>query len=169
MQLREDLIIENRSRDSVLLLVVLKKKKSNLICFEIDRDLIPTLKSLEDSKTKIINEQILKVDFKNIISQYTFNKLYIVGNLPYYITIPQLLNIYSMYIPVNEMVFTVQNEVADRFTSLPGNKEYGSITLFLKYYYNIEKLFVVSKTSFSPSPKVESAIIRLRKEKICQL
>ncbi len=158
----EDLIIEIGPGMGALTRV-LKEKKSNLICFEIDRDLIPTLKSLEDSKTKIINEDILKVDFKNIISQYSFNKLYIVGNLPYYITTPIIKHIIDSNVSVNEMVFMVQNEVADRFTSLPGNKEYGSITLFLKYYFNIEKLFVVSKTSFFPSPKVESAIIRLKK------
>lgn len=158
----EDLIIEIGPGMGALT-KILKKKGSNLICFEIDNDLIPILKSLEDNKTKIINEDILKVDFKNIISQYTYNKLYIVGNLPYYITTPIIKHIIDSNIPVDEMIFMVQNEVADRFTSLPGNKEYGSITLYLHYYYNLEKLFVVHKTSFSPAPKVESAIIRLKK------
>lgn len=158
----EDLIIEIGPGMGALT-KILKKKGSNLICFEIDNDLIPILKSLEDNKTKIINEDILKVDFKNIISQYTYNKLYIVGNLPYYITTPIIKHIIDSNIPVDEMIFMVQNEVADRFTSLPGKKEYGSITLYLHYYYNLEKLFVVDKTSFSPAPKVESAIIRLKK------
>ena len=158
----EDLIIEIGPGMGALT-KILKKKNSNLVCFEIDNDLIPILKSLEDNKTKIINEDILKVDFKKIIKGYTYNKLYIVGNLPYYITTPIIKHIIESNIPVDEMIFMVQNEVADRFTSLPGNKEYGSITLYLKYYYNLEKLFVVHKTSFSPAPKVESAIIRLKK------
>jgi 16S rRNA (adenine1518-N6/adenine1519-N6)-dimethyltransferase len=54
----------------------------------------------------------------------------------------------------------VQEEVADRFTSLPNNKNYGSITLYLNYYYNVSKLFKVSKKCFNPEPKVESAIIK---------
>ena len=61
------------------------------------------------------------------------------------------------------MIFMVQEEVADRFTSLPKHKEYGSMTLFLKYYYDVKKLFTVSKNSFNPRPKVESAIISLEK------
>ena len=61
------------------------------------------------------------------------------------------------------MIFMVQEEVADRFTAVPKNKEYGSMTLFLKYYYDVKKLFKVSKYAFNPVPKVESAIIKLVK------
>ena len=58
------------------------------------------------------------------------------------------------------MIFMVQDEVADRFTAKPKTHDYGSITLYLKYYFNIEKLFRVSKNTFNPVPKVESAVIK---------
>ena len=57
----------------------------------------------------------------------------------------------------------VQDEVANRFTALPQNKDYGSMTLFLQYYFKVEKLFKVSKNCFNPIPKVESAIIKMTK------
>lgn len=159
---KDDLIIEIGPGKGALT-KVLKKYNSTLICFEIDNDLIPILSSLIDDKTTIINQDILEVNFNNILSKYTYNNLYIVGNLPYYITTPIIKHIINSNIDVKEMIFMVQNEVADRFTSNPKSKDYGSITLYLKYYYNIEKLFVVHNTSFNPIPKVESAIIKLTK------
>ncbi len=158
----DDLIIEIGPGKGALT-KVLKKKESNLVCIELDKDLIPILKTLEDNKTTIINEDILKVDLNSIINKYTYNKLFIVGNLPYYITTPIIKHIIDSNIDADELLFMVQNEVADRFTSKPGNKEYGSITLYLKYYFNIDKLFIVNRSSFNPVPKVESAIIRFTK------
>ena len=61
------------------------------------------------------------------------------------------------------MIFMIQDEVADRFSAQPKNKDYGSITLYLKYHFNITKLFKVSKNCFNPIPKVESAVIKLKK------
>lgn len=55
----------------------------------------------------------------------------------------------------------VQKEVADRFSSLPGTRDYGSITVFLNYYFDIKKLFVVGKNNFVPKPNVDSAVIKL--------
>ena len=62
----------------------------------------------------------------------------------------------------------VQKEVGDRFTTAPGSKEYGSITVFLNYYFEIKKLFDVSRNCFYPKPNVESCVIKLipKKEKI---
>lgn len=59
----------------------------------------------------------------------------------------------------------VQKEVADRFSAKYGSKEYGSVTVYLDYYYDIKKLFEVPRKAFYPVPNVDSAIIKLvRKE-----
>ena len=55
----------------------------------------------------------------------------------------------------------VQKEVGDRFSSKPGSREYGSITVFLDYYFNIKKEFIVGRKCFNPSPNVDSVIISL--------
>jgi 16S rRNA (adenine1518-N6/adenine1519-N6)-dimethyltransferase len=59
------------------------------------------------------------------------------------------------------MVFMVQKEVAERFSAKPKSREYGSISVFLNYYYNIKNLFIVPKKCFYPVPGVDSAVIAL--------
>jgi len=141
----------------------LKEKNTNIICYEIDKDMIPYLNKLIDDKTKVIYEDILNANIKEDIKNIEYDKLYIVGNLPYYITTSIIKYLINLNMNIHEMIFMVQEEVADRFTSLPGNKEYGSITLFLNYYFNVSKLFRVSKNCFNPVPKVESSIIKFEK------
>ena len=141
----------------------LKEKHTNLICYEIDTDLKPYLNSLEDDSTIIKYQDILNSNIEEDIKDITYNNLYIVGNLPYYITTPIIKYLINLNIDIKEMVFMVQEEVADRFSSMPGSKDYSAITLYLNYYYQVEKLFRVSKKCFNPIPKVESAIIKLKK------
>lgn len=59
----------------------------------------------------------------------------------------------------------VQNEVADRFSALPGSKSYNSLTVFLNYYFNIKKVFNVSRNVFYPKPNVDSAVVMLERKK----
>lgn len=141
----------------------LKEKNTNIICYEIDTDLKPYLNTLEDSKTRIIYQDILSSNICYDIKDIKYNNLYIVGNLPYYITTPIIKYLINLDLDIKEMIFMVQEEVADRFSAMPNTKEYGAITLYLKYYYNVTKLFKVSKKCFNPMPKVESAIIKFTK------
>lgn len=158
----DDLIIEIGPGMGALT-KVLKEKNANIICYEIDKDMIPYLNKYVDSKTKVIYKDILEASIKEDIKDIKFNKLYIVGNLPYYITTSIIKYLISLELSIEEMIFMVQEEVADRFTASYGNSDYGSITLFLNYYFNVEKLFKVSKKCFNPIPKVESAIIKFSK------
>ena len=137
----------------------LKAKGAYLICYEIDTDLKPYLNIFLDDKAEIIYNDILKSNIKNDIKDINYDNLYIVGNLPYYITTPIIKYIINENLKIKKMVFMVQEEVADRFSANPGSKNYSSITLYLKYFYDIEKLFDVSKYSFRPTPKVKSSVI----------
>ena len=133
----------------------LKTKQCSIICYEIDNDLKIYLNALEDNKLKVI--------YIDDIQDITYHNLFIVGNLPYYITTPIIKYLINLDLDITEMVFMVQNEVANRFTAKPNSKDYGSITLYLQYYFNVQKLFKVNRQSFNPVPKVESAIIRFSK------
>ena len=84
--------------------------------------------------------------------------------MPYYITTPIILSIIESRVDVKEMVFMVQKEVAERFSAKPGTKEYGSISVLLNYYFDIKKLFDVSRTKFYPIPNVDSSVIKLVKK-----
>ena len=90
--------------------------------------------------------------------------LLIIAKLPYYITTPIITKVIELDLDVSKMVIMVQKEVGDRFSSKPGNKEYGSITVFLNYYFNIKKLFDVSRNCFYPKPNVDSVILMLEKK-----
>lgn len=156
---KDDLIIEIGPGKGALTRL-LKNKKALLIAYEIDQELMPILSKLEDDKTKIFNKDILDANLQTDLMNYKYNNLYIIGNLPYYITTPIIKHIINQDIRIHSMIFMVQDEVANRFTARPKTRDYGSITLYLKYYFNIEKLFKVSKKAFNPVPKVESAVIK---------
>lgn len=58
----------------------------------------------------------------------------------------------------------VQKEVGDRFSAKPNSKDYNSLTLFIDYYFNVKKLFVVSKNVFIPKPNVDSVVVLFEKK-----
>jgi len=140
-------------------------KASKVLAYEIDKELEETLLNLELENTTIIFDDFLKRNIKEDIKNYNYKKLYVIANLPYYITTPILTKLIEERLDIEKIVIMVQKEVGDRFTSLPKNKEYGSITVFLNYYYTIKKEFTVSRNCFIPSPNVDSIVISLTKKK----
>ncbi len=162
---KNDLIIEI-GPGSGALTSRLKAHQCSLVAFEIDREVERFLQPLEDEKTKIIFEDFLNADIKKIIADYDYNDLYIIGNLPYYITTPILERIINLKLEPSEVVIMVQKEVADRFLAKPKTKDYGYMTVLLNYHFNIEKITDVSRTSFKPAPNVDSTVVKLiKKEK----
>lgn len=111
---------------------------------------------------EIIFEDILKVNLNNISNKYTFDKLYVVANLPYYITTP-IIEKLTRELKPDKIVIMIQKEVADRLCASVGSREYGYITAYLNYFYDIKKLFEVSRNCFIPKPNVDSAVIELKK------
>lgn len=146
----------------------LKEYNANLICYEVDNDLYEVLSKLEDDKTKIIWQDFLKSNMREDIKNIKYNKLFIVGNLPYYITTPIIEHIMDSNIIFDKLVIMVQKEAADRFLAMPHSREYGYITVVLNYYFDISKVTDVSKYAFNPVPNVESTVLRLipKKDKV---
>ena len=140
----------------------LKKFNTKLICFEIDLRTKPYLDKLIDNNTKIIYEDFMNIDLKDYIGN---EQVHVVANIPYYITTPIIDKIINSNIDVLDMTLMVQKEVANRLSSKCGNSEYGYFTVYLNYYFDIVKLFDVDKKSFNPVPKVDSAVIKLIKNK----
>ena len=138
----------------------LVKKECDVICFEIDKRLENILNKLEsdNNNLKVIFEDFLKVNIKTYIDT---KKLYFVGNLPYYITTAIINKIIKESTPY-EIVIMVQKEVAERFNATPGSREYGSLSVFLQYNFEIEKVCDVNKKCFEPIPKVDSTVIKFK-------
>ncbi|MEG2311610.1 MAG: rRNA adenine dimethyltransferase family protein, partial [Bacilli bacterium] len=90
--------------------------------------------------------------------------LYVIANLPYYITTPIIMKIISANLMVDKIVIMVQKEVGNRFKALPGSKDYNSLSVFLNYYFDVKKVMDVSRNVFMPKPNVDSIVISLSKK-----
>ncbi|MGM9874504.1 MAG: 16S rRNA (adenine(1518)-N(6)/adenine(1519)-N(6))-dimethyltransferase RsmA [Bacilli bacterium] len=159
----EDLIIEIGPGAGALT-KELVKKKSEVICFEIDTRLKEILEQINSEKLTIIFKDFLSIKINEYINQNKYKNLYFVGNLPYYITTAIINKIIKESNPY-EITIMVQKEVADRFSAKPGTKDYSSISIFLQYNFDIERVCNVSKTCFEPVPKVDSSVIKFKRNK----
>ena len=147
----------------------LSSKVKNVLCYEIDETLKPILNTMADN-VEIIYGDFLKQNISENIKKYKYKKLYVVANLPYYITTPIIMKIIDSQINPNKIVIMVQKEVGKRLNAKPNNKEYGSLTVFLNYYFNIKKIMNVSRNVFLPKPNVDSIVVELvsNKDKKCK-
>jgi len=159
----DDLIIEIGGGSGAIT-KLLKKYNAHLITYEIDPDTKKYLLPLEDEKTSIIYEDFLQADINNTINSIDHNNLYIIGNLPYYITTPIIEKIIDTQIDPEKIVIMVQKEVANRFLAKPKTKDYGYMTVILNYNYNLERFIEVPKEKFYPVPKVDSTVVVLTKK-----
>ena len=144
----------------------------NVLCYEIDETLKDVLCENIDGlgNVDVIYKDFLQVDVLSDLQKYNYSKLYVVANLPYYITTPIIIKIIEDKIPVDKMVVMVQKEVGDRFKASPGSKDYGSLSVFLDYYFDVKKLMDISSNVFIPKPNVDSIIVEFKKkEKIYNL
>ena len=145
----------------------LATKAKNVLAYEIDRDLENELaiKLSSYSNVEVLFRDFLTADLKEDIAKYQCDKLFFVSNVPYYITTPILMKLLKSGLHFDKIVMMVQKEVGDRFSTKPGSKEYGSITVLLNYFYDVKKEFFVSKKEFIPMPKVGSVVVSFTEKK----
>ena len=149
----------------------LAQYSKNVLCYEIDKTLMEILDNnlKEFDNVEVKYEDFLKADVLCDIKKYTYKKLYVIANLPYYITTPIIITIIENSIPVDKICVMVQKEVGDRFKAQPGTKDYGSLSVYLNYYFNVKKLIDVSRNVFLPKPNVDSIVVEFsRKEFIAK-
>lgn len=158
----DDLVIEIGPGQGDLTKAILKNN-CYYLGYEIDENLFSFLNCFNNIKQKIIYGDFLQKDINDDIRNIPYKKLYVVGNLPYYITTPIIKKIISDKVPLCEMLLMIQKEVADRFCSNPRHKEYGSITVYLNNYFNIERIIDLKNDVFFPKPKVDSAVLKFTK------
>ncbi len=142
----------------------LVKKAKNVIAYEIDITLKPILEKIEDSNLELIFDDFLKRDIKEDIKKYKYKKIYLVANLPYYITTPILIKLIEDQIGVDKIVVMVQKEVGDRFKAKEGSKDYSSLSILFNYNYDITKLMDISRNVFIPKPNIDSIVLCMNKK-----
>ncbi len=138
-----------------------------VVAYEIDEDLKDELgKRLADcNNVDVIFQDFLTSNLVCDIEKYKYDNIYFVSNVPYYITTPILMKLIESGLPFKKIVMMVQKEVGERFATKCGNKDYGSITVLLNYFYNVKKEFLVSRKQFVPEPNVDSVIVSFTEKK----
>lgn len=145
----------------------LKTLDCQVLAYEIDASLESELKKLEDKNTKIIFQDFMITDLSKDLNAYSYEKLFLVANLPYYITTPIIEKIMESDLIFSEVIVMVQDEVAKRLTSESGSRDFGAFTVLLDYFFEREYLFFVNRNAFYPIPNVDSAVMKLsRKDNI---
>ena len=146
---------------------ILATRAKWVLAYEIDTSLDDVLSDnlIGFDNVDVIYDDFLKRDVVQDLKKYNYKHLYVIANLPYYITTPIITKFIYDEIDVERIVIMVQKEVGERFNAKPKTKNYGSITVFLNYYFDIQKLFDVSRNCFMPKPNVDSVIIALNKKK----
>jgi 16S rRNA (adenine1518-N6/adenine1519-N6)-dimethyltransferase len=128
---------------------------------EIDPALVDRLKRSSVGShpaLQLIRDDILKVAPENFLPPH---KVKLVGNLPYSISTPVLFRLFDWRAHFSSLVLMVQKEVADRMTSGPGTKAYGTLSVWCHVHGQIVEKLAVSPEAFFPKPKVRSTILKI--------
>lgn len=140
----------------------LMQKQWELHLVEVDREAVTYLRK----NYAPLNERIYEADFlKMDLPKISEGPLAIIGNFPYNISSQIFFKILDERNKVQEVVGMIQKEVAVRIAEKAGSRDYGILSVLLQAYYDIEYLFTVPPGVFHPPPKVNSAVIRLRRNK----
>ena len=141
------------------------KLAKKVVAIEIDQTLIPILdENLEEfDNAKVINQDILKTDLKKLVEEeFDGESFKVVSNLPYYITTPIIEMLITTGLPCDDMTIMVQKEVAERMVASESDKEYSSLSVFIKFYTEAEVITNLPKSVFMPQPKIDSTILNLK-------
>ena len=128
-----------------------------VIAIEIDRDLVPRLRSSMPGNVEIVEADALETN----LAQLAGTRFHLVGNLPYNISTPLLKHFIAAREHILDVTIMLQKEVAERLRAKPGSKDYGPLSVLIQYYATPIWGFTVSPGAFTPPPKVDSAVIRL--------
>jgi 16S rRNA (adenine1518-N6/adenine1519-N6)-dimethyltransferase len=139
-----------------------------VIAIELERDMIAALRAQfsEKENFQLVEADALKVDFRDFFANpkskiQNPKSAKLVANLPYYISTAILQKLIEQRELFSEMILMFQREVVERITAQVGSSERGFLTVLTEAYLQTEKLLDVPPTAFRPSPKVNSAVVRL--------
>lgn len=150
----------------------LAKRAKKVVSVEVDKNLEPILqKTLADFRnTEVIFGDIMKTDLHQLISEkFSNEKICVCANLPYYITSPIIMMLLESTAPIESVTVMVQKEAAVRLCAEMGTRDCGAVTAAVRFYSEPNILMNISKSSFLPPPKVDSAVIGLNVKDESQL
>lgn len=142
--------------------LALRAKK--VVAIEIDEKLRELHKeTLNIDNVKVIYGDFLDLDLKKLTEEeFGHEPFKVVANLPYYVTTPIIEKLILSKVNLISITVMVQKEVAKRLAAEPGNKDYGSLSVFINYYTDCKYKFQVPSSVFMPKPNVDSAVVNLK-------
>jgi 16S rRNA (adenine1518-N6/adenine1519-N6)-dimethyltransferase len=115
---------------------------------------------LRQSGLEVICQDILTLDLTQLATERGI-RLQVIGNLPYYISSPILMQLFAHSTVIDRAVLMLQREVAERVAAKPGSRDYGLLSAITQMYARVEPLFILPPEAFDPPPEVHSAVFRL--------
>lgn len=137
----------------------LVERLGHLTVIELDRDLAAQLRTR--SQLRVVESDVLRVDFVALAQALGVPKLRVVGNLPYNISTPILFHLLEQVDAVQDQHFMLQKEVIDRMVAKPSTSDYGRLSVMLQWRYAMENVLFVPPDAFDPPPRVDSAVVRM--------
>lgn len=161
-----DKVLELGPGMGVLTRFLLQRNDVEVHAAEIDSESVVYLQShYPQLGDRLVEGDFLKMDLRKMFP----GGVRVIGNFPYNISSQIFFKVLEYRDLIPECVGMIQKEVAVRLAEGPGSKEYGILSVLLQAWYDIEYLFTVNETVFNPPPKVKSAVIRLRRNKVERL
>jgi 16S rRNA (adenine1518-N6/adenine1519-N6)-dimethyltransferase len=141
-----------------ILTAILIKKTQSLTAIEIDPKLCLELTNRfkKDNNFQLIQSDAIKYDYSKLMNRYQ-----IISNLPYYAATHILKRLIHYRKKFTSITVMLQKEVVDRLVATPESRNYGSLSIFIQFYCDVERRMEVDKESFSPKPKIDSSVIKL--------
>lgn len=157
-----DVIVEVGAGRGVLT-ARLAERAGRVIAIEKDERLVPALRETMPANVEVFHADILRADLRKMAQDRGVSAIRLVGNIPYSISSPLLFRVIDERALVSDAVFLVQKEVAERVTAGPGTKSYAPLGILLQNEFEARVAFTVAPGSFSPPPKVRSALLVLER------
>lgn len=160
----DDFVIEVGPGEGVLTEQLAKYAKK-VIAIELDNALVPLLqkKFANHKNIEIIHADILDINLPELLKANNVSDYKVIANIPYYITSPIIRLFLEQTNQPEEILLLIQKEVAERIVAKPG--QMSILAISVQYYAEAEIMFEVGRNSFSPAPKVDSAVIKILPQK----
>jgi 16S rRNA (adenine1518-N6/adenine1519-N6)-dimethyltransferase len=136
----------------------LAERAHRVVAVELDSRLAAKLRERAPANVTIVDGDALKVDLATLVPHGGR----VVGNLPYYVSSPLMRRLLDLHSHVRDLHVMLQDEVARRIASPPGPKEYGIFSVLFALWADVEVVLRFPPAAFSPPPKVDSAVLRVR-------
>lgn len=144
----------------------LSQRAKQVLCYEVDGDMIKILTNKFSSSNVIIKYQdFLKANIDEDIKKiFSSDNVIVVANLPYYITTAILTKILNESKYIKQLTVMMQEEVAQRICGTPSTKDYNALSVLIQYYTNTTNAIKVPSSVFFPAPKVDSSVVLIKKK-----